>query len=167
MSANRVKSKRLEDMSLAQRLAVAATNLWSDCDPCVAQSSDGSRLYDDTCVDGETKSEHVTDDEDLRALKCQQMLAGDYKGRAIRALTNLHKLADVSDPQVKSKLHQMHPPRLADIPAPPAGQSADAIIQVDPECVARLMTSSNNGSSPGPSGWVPTCYPCWQMTLSA
>ena len=151
LSADDVRSKRLQDMTMSERLRDAAENLWTDRD-LPKHVANKSRAPSDPESSTNPNISSKSAFQDVKAaLKCQQLLAGNYKGRAVRALTNLQDLADTTDPQVKQKLRDMHPAR--NLPLPPSPSASTDVIQVQSETVARLMHKSDNGSAPGPSGW--------------
>jgi hypothetical protein len=93
----------------------------------------------------------LTANDDLAAaLKCRQLLSNGHASRAVQALTRTESLANSEDANVISELRRLHPENKCQVPAPPPNTS---FVQVESDAVKRLMASSNNGSSPGPSGW--------------
>ena len=86
------------------------------------------------------------------ALRAQRKLVTGHSNRASRELASTDTLADINDASVLQRLRDLHPslPSSSQIPSLP---SAAVQVQIEAETLQQLMLKSDNGSSPGPSGW--------------
>ena len=69
------------------------------------------------------------------------------------ALHSTTTMADFTLPSVRQRMVQLHPPLSSDSKLPDLPERSPEVILEDDEQMKRLIRSTNNGTSSGPSGW--------------
>ena len=94
-------------------------------------------------------------DQDMDAVKGARRLVTEKQiRRAAQRLHNTTTMADLTDPLVREKLVQLHPPLPGGAVIPARPVDSLPILLEDDEHMRRLIRDSNNGAAGGPSGWA-------------
>jgi hypothetical protein len=120
-----------------------------------------SRRTRSAATQQQTDEQDEESEADARAARrAQQLVSEKHIRKAAQALHSTTAMADLTDPAVQRTLAQLHPPLPNGAVIPRLPSNSPHVILQDDIDVRRLIRSSNNGSSAGPSGWGGNMLSC-------